>query len=408
MTEKARSAQGGRATRAVHSGQLRSGFMETSEALYMTSGYVYKNAQEAEAAFKDEKERYIYSRYSNPTVTMFEQKMVAYHQGAAQGGHHVPEGCWATASGMAAVFAALMCQLREGSRVVASRALFGSCLYIITDILPRFGVEIALVDGRDKKAWERALGKKTDVVFIETPSNPTLEIIDMAWLCACAHRCGANVIVDNVFATACLQNPFLFGVDIVVYSATKHIDGHGRCMGGAILGSKDFCNKMVKPFIRNTGPSMSPFSAWVMVKGLETLDMRVRHQSASALTIARFLEDAPQTERVFYPYLESHPDHALAKTQMEAGGTMISFTLRHGGRRHAFAFLDALRLFLISNNLGDTRSLAVHPSTTTHHRLTEEERSQVGITDNLVRLSIGLEETDDLMQDIAQAWEKAV
>ncbi|MBC6445017.1 MAG: O-succinylhomoserine sulfhydrylase [Alphaproteobacteria bacterium GM202ARS2] len=381
-------------TFAVHGGQQRSAFMETSEALYLTSGYVYDKAAEAAAAFRGDNEHYIYSRFSNPTVTMFEEKM------AGIGGS---EACWATATGMAAVFASLMCQLRAGQRVVASRTLFGSCDYIIRMLLPRFGIESVLVDGDDRDGWQQAFAQGVDVVFLETPSNPTLGIIDMDWVCGEAHKHGACVIVDNVFATPVLQNPFQWGADIVVYSATKHIDGQGRCLGGAVLGTKAFCQDVLKPFIRNTGPSLSPFNAWVLLKGLETLRLRVMKQSESALAVARYLEESPMVARVFYPYLESHPQHGLAVKQMSAGGTMISFELVDGTQEKAFAFLDSLTCFRISNNLGDSRSLAVHPATTTHHRLTVEERAAAGISEHLVRLSVGLEDEQDILADVAQA-----
>ena len=381
-------------TQAVHAGQTRSPFMETSEAVYLTSGYVYQDAAEAEAAFKGLNQHYIYSRFSNPTVTMFEEKM-ALLSGA--------EACWATASGMAAVFASLMCQLKKGDRVVAARSLFGSCDYIITEILPRFGIETVLIDGRSQDAWQQECAKGIDVVFLETPSNPTLEIIDIAWVCEQAHRVGAVVIVDNVFATLALQNPFALGADIVVYSATKHIDGQGRCLGGAVLGSETFCLETLKPFLRHTGPSLSPFSAWVLLKGLETLSLRVLHQSATALAIARFLEQSPLVERVFYPHSSAHQGYAIAKKQMTAGGTMLAFELRKGTKARAFRFLDTLNCFLISNNLGDTRSMAVHPATTTHHRLTPQARKKAGISDHLIRLSVGLEDAQDLIKDVEQA-----
>ena len=381
-------------TFAVHGGQRRSSFMETSEALYLTSGYVYDNAEQAAAAFRGDNEHYIYSRFSNPTVSMFEEKM------AGIGGS---EACWGTTTGMAAVFAALMCQLRAGQRVVASRTLFGSCDYVIRELLPRFGVDSVFVDGDDQEGWQKAFAEGVDVVFLETPSNPTLGIIDMDWVCRQAHKHGACVIVDNVFASPVLQNPFQWGADIVVYSATKHIDGQGRCLGGAVLGTKAFCQDVLKPFIRNTGPSLSPFNAWVLLKGLETLELRVMKQSATALAVARYLEESPMVERVFYPHLKSHPQYALAVKQMRAGGTMVSFELVAGTQKKAFAFLDSLTCFRISNNLGDSRSLAVHPATTTHHRLTPEQRVEAGISEHLVRLSIGLEDEQDVLADVAQA-----
>lgn len=383
-------------TLAVHGGQQRSPFMETSEALYLTSGYIYGNAEECEAAFKEEQERYIYSRFGNPTVRMFEDKM-AQLSGA--------EECWATASGMAAVFASLMCHLKQGARVVAARELFGSCDYVIRDILPRFGIISDCVPADDMNAWRTALAQKTDAVFFETPSNPTLALVDIKEVCDLAHAQGAKVIVDNVFATACLQNPFDWGADIVVYSATKHIDGQGRCLGGAVLGSRQFCREKLKPFMRNTGPSLSPFNAWVMLKSLETLSLRIHKASQNAYDIAHVLADHPHVARLLYPHHPSHPQYELAKKQMSKGSTLISFELGKpfDKKKHSYQFLNALSLFLISNNLGDSRSLAVHPATTTHHRLSLKEKDALGISEGLIRLSIGLEDKDDLMQDLNQA-----
>ncbi len=390
---------------AIHAGQNRSAFQETSEALYLTSGYVYSSAEEAAAAFAGDVDRYIYSRFGNPTVRMFERKL-ALLEGA--------EDCWATATGMAAVFAALMCQLKTGDRLVAARALFGSCDYIISEILPRFGVETILVDGRDEDAWKRALSVPTKLVFLESPSNPTLDIVDIGTVSDLAHKAGAKVVVDNVFATPFLQKPLAFGADIVVYSATKHIDGQGRCLGGAVLGDRHFCTEVLKPFIRNTGPSMSPFNAWVMVKSLETLEWRVRAGCDNALRIARFLEDHDAVGSVLYPELDSFPQKERAMRQMRHGGTIVTFRMAADnggntgekddpGKKKAFAFLNALEIIRISNNLGDTRSLATHPSTTTHHRLDAKKRKILGIEDDMIRISAGLEDGDDLIGDIDRA-----
>lgn len=380
-------------TLAVRGGLQRSNFGETSEALFLTSGYVYTCAEDAEAAFKGDLKRYMYSRFSNPTVAMFEERLRLI-EGA--------EACRATATGMAAVFAALMSQLRAGDRVVASRALFGSCQFIVTELLPRYGIETVTVDGGDLDQWKKALAKKTRAVFLETPSNPALEIIDLPAVCEIAHAGGARVVVDNVFATPVLQRPLALGADIVVYSATKHIDGQGRCLGGAILGPATFCNDELTPFFRNTGPSMSPFNAWVLLKGLETLDMRIARHCESASDIAGFLTKQKGIARVLYPFLASHPQHALAMRQMKAGGSIVSFDVE-GGKAAAFRFLNALKLIDISNNLGDAKSLICHPATTTHQRIPAEERARMGIGEGLVRLSVGLEDAEDLKADLAQA-----
>lgn len=380
-------------TRLVRGATERSGFHETSEALFLNSGYVYDNAEEAEKAFKNEIERYVYSRFRNPTVAMFEKRL-ALIEGA--------EECRATASGMAAVFGALACQLNAGDRLVASRAIFGSCYYVCNDLLPRFGIQTEFVDGSDPHQWEAALAKPTQAVFIESPSNPGLDVIDIAHVCKLAHKAGAQVIVDNVFATPLLQKPLQFGADIVVYSATKHIDGQGRCLGGAVLGTRKFIDEKFTPFLRHTGPSLSPFNAWVLLKGLETLDLRVQRHCSNALTIARALEEHRKITRLLYPGLESHPQHALAMAQMSAGGALLAFEVT-GGKEGAFRFLNALRIVDISNNLGDAKSLACHPATTTHQRLTPEERLHVGITDGFVRLSVGLEDVNDLVADLKQA-----
>ena len=381
-------------TRMVHGGTVRSQFGETSEALFLTSGYVYDAPEEAEARFKGEAPGFLYSRFGNPTVSMFEDRMAAL-DGA--------EAAWATATGMAAVNAALMCQLKSGDRVVAARALFGSCRYILDEILPRFGVEVVLVDGTDLDQWATALANGAACVLIETPSNPGLEILDMRAIAELAHAAEAQFIVDNVFATPVLQRPLEFGADIVVYSATKHIDGHGRVLGGAVLGTRAFCEGTLKPYLRNTGPSLSPFNAWVLLKGIETLDLRVRAQSAAAATLADFLADLPGIARVLYPGRADHPQFDLAAAQMEASGSLISFDVA-GGKDSAFRVLKRLRLIAISNNLGDAKSLITHPATTTHQRLGPLERAHLGIGDGMVRLSVGLEDPEDLREDLAQAF----
>ena len=380
-------------TRLVRGGLARSAFDETSEAIFMTSGYVYESAEEAEAAFKQDIQRYVYSRYANPTVRVFEERL-SQLEGA--------EDCRATASGMAAVFAALLCQLESGDRVVASRALFGSCHYIIAEILPRFGIETVMIDGTDLDAWDRALAPGAKCVFLESPSNPTLEIIDLAAVAERAHRAGACVIVANVFATPVLQRPLEFGADVVMYSATKHIDGQGRGLGGAILGSRTFIEESLVPFMRHTGPSMSPFNAWIMLKGLETLDLRVARHCANAQALAEFMQGHRSVSRVIYPGLPDHPQADLARRQMSGPGTLIAFDL-DGGKERAFRFQNALRLIDISNNLGDAKSLVTHPATTTHQRLTADQRAELGIGEGLLRLSVGLEDVSDLREDLDQA-----
>jgi len=382
------------ATQLVRGGTQRSGFDETSEAIFMTSGYVYDTAEDAEQAFKGEKERYIYGRYGNPTVTMFEERL-----GLLEGAKH----CVATASGMAAVFAALASQVKAGDRVVASRALFGSCHYIVDELLPKYGVHTNFVDGTDLIQWERALSEPTAAVFLETPSNPTLEIIDLERVAEMAHVAGARLIVDNVFATPILQHPLELGADIVMYSATKHIDGQGRTLGGAILTNDDeFIDGHLTPFMRHTGPAVSPMNAWVLLKGIETLKIRVDRHCRSAGIIAEFLADHDGISRVLYPGLENHPQYDLAQKQMAEGGTMVTFEVT-GGKAEAFRFLNALNIVDISNNLGDAKSLTTHPATTTHQRLSEEDRAHLGITDGMIRLSVGLEDCEDLLEDLDQA-----
>ncbi len=382
-----------RQTRAVHGGTARSRFDETCEAIFFTSGFVYETAEDAEAAFNNARPRYQYSRFGNPTVAMFEARMCELEGAAA---------ARATASGMAAVFASLMSQLKAGTRVVASDALFGSCHYIIAEILPRFGVETVLVDGRDLDQWKKALLKPTAAVFMESPSNPQLRIVDIAAVCELAHAAGARVVVDNVFATPMLQQPLKLGADVVVYSATKHIDGQGRTLGGIVLGSEDYIVNTLQPFLRHTGPALSPMNAWLLLKGLETLEVRLDRMCNTALRLAKFLGTHPKIAAAHYPGLPSHPQHELNQRQMSAGGSLVTFSVP-GGKEGAFRFLNALRLILISNNLGDSKSLVTHPATTTHQRLKPAERAALGIDDGMVRLSIGLEDPADLEDDLDQA-----
>lgn len=381
------------ATQLVRGATERSQFSETSEAIFMNSGYVYKTAEEAEDSFNGNLERFVYSRFRNPTVSMFEKRL-ALIEGA--------EECRAMGSGMAAVFAALACQLSAGDRLVASRALFGSCQYICAELLPRFGVKTELVDGRDLDAWKKALSTKANAVFLESPSNPGLEIIDLPAVCKLARAAGATVVVDNVFATPLLQKPLKMGADVVVYSATKHIDGQGRCLGGAVLSSKEFITDKLTPFMRHTGPSLSPFNAWVLLKGLETLELRMQRHCENAEKVAAFLSEQKTLSRVLYPSLQSHPQHTLAMSQMSSGGNVIAFEVA-AGKAAAFKFLNALKTIDISNNLGDSKSLICHPATTTHQRLSVEDRAQVGITDGFIRLSVGLEDVRDIISDLQQA-----
>jgi len=381
------------ATKLVHEGTLRSQFGETSEAIFLNSGYIYDSAEQAEARFKGDEEGYVYSRYANPTVAMFEARMCALEGAPAARG---------TASGMAAVSSSLLCHLQTGDHVVSARALFGSCRYIVEDLLPRYGIETTLVDGRDLAAWQRAVKPNTRLFFFETPTNPVLELVDIEGVSKIAKQTGALVVVDNVFATPLLQRPMPLGADIVVYSATKHIDGQGRCLGGVVLGPKEFIEEKLHNFLKHTGPSLSPFNAWVLLKGLETLPVRVERHCASAATIADFLAERPEVTRVFYPGRADHPQAALAKRQMAGGGPMVAFEVK-GGKEAAFACMNALEIFKISNNLGDAKSLVTHPATTTHQRLNAEVRAELGIFDNSVRLSIGLEDVGDLMADLDQA-----
>ena len=380
-------------TLAVRGGLARTGFDETAEALFLTSGFVYATAADAEADFAGEVDRFVYSRYGNPTVAGFEERLRLVEGAPA---------CFATASGMAAVWVALAALGSAGDRIVAARSLFGSCFVILDEILPRFGVTTEFVDGADLEQWRAALATPATAVFFESPSNPMQELVDVAAVSELAHAAGARVVIDNVFATPLLQRPLQLGVDVVVYSATKHIDGQGRTLGGAVLGPKEFIDGPVQTLMRHTGPSLSPFNAWVLTKGLETMSLRVARQTASALRIAGWLESHQGVGRVRYPFLESHPQHALARRQMSGGGTVVTFEV-DGGKAGAFQVLDALRCIDISNNLGDSKSLITHPATTTHRRLGESGRLAVGITDGIVRLSVGLEDPDDLILDLERA-----
>ena len=383
-------------TRLVHAGTRRSQYGEVAEAIFLTQGFVYDSAEQAEARFVEAGEdEFIYARYGNPTVRMFEDRIAAL-EGA--------EDAFATASGMAAVSGALMAMLRAGDHVVSARALFGSCLYVLEEVLTRFGVEVTFVDGTDLDAWRAAVRPGTKAVFLESIANPTLEVIDIAAVAEIAHAAGALVIVDNVFATPVYSRAVAQGADVVVYSATKHIDGGGRCLGGVICGSRDHVRKVVEPYLKHTGAAMSPFNAWVMLKGMETLDLRVRAQAATAQRLAEALDGHPKLARVLFPGLPGHPQHDLAMRQMGAGGTVISIEVA-GGQRAAFALLNALRIVKISNNLGDSKTIATHPATTTHQRLPEDQKRALGITPGLIRLSVGLEDADDLLADLSQALE---
>ncbi|MFO1130464.1 MAG: O-succinylhomoserine sulfhydrylase [Hyphomicrobiales bacterium] len=383
----------GDATKLVRGGLHRTEHGETSEALFLNSGFVYDEPETAERRFSGEDDGYVYGRYGNPTVSMFEDRL-ALLEGA--------EACYALASGMSAVFGALACQLKAGDHLVSSKALFGSCYQIVTSILPRFGIRTTLVDGKDLNAWKEAITSDTKCVFLETPSNPGLEVTDLEAVCAIARAKGANVVVDNIFATPILQRPLTYGADVIVYSGTKHMDGQGRVLGGAIMSTKKFKEELLKPFLRHTGPSISPFNAWVLLKGLETLKLRVEAQSHSAMKVAQALEAMPGVARVLYPHLDSHPQAALGRKQMKLGGTMVTFEVE-GGKKKAFDLLRHLAIIDISNNLGDAKSLITHPASTTHRNIGAEARAMMGITDGMVRLSVGLEETDDLIADLKQA-----
>jgi O-succinylhomoserine sulfhydrylase len=380
------------ATRLVHGGTVRSSFGETAEALFLTSGFVYDSAEQAEGTFNGSVEHYQYSRFGNPTVGMLETRL-ALIEGA--------EACRATATGMAAVHAALLSHLKTGDRVVASRALFGSCHWIVSTLLPRYGIAAEFVDGADLDQWRAALARPAQLVLLETPSNPMLELVDLRAVAELAHAAGAIVVVDNVFATPLLQQPLALGADVVVYSCTKHIDGQGRVLGGAVLGRKKWVDETLQPFIRNTGPALSPFNAWVLLKGLETLALRVDAACRGAAALADFLAARPEVRRVWYPTRADHPQRALAAAQMRDGGTVVTFEL--ADKDAAFGAMNRFRLIAVSNNLGDSKSLATHPATTTHMRIGAEERARLGITDGVIRLSVGLEDPLDLRDDLAQA-----
>jgi O-succinylhomoserine sulfhydrylase len=384
-------------TRLVHSGTLRSQFGETSEALYLTQGYVYDTAEQCEARFKGQDPGYIYSRYSNPTIAMFERRMIEL-EGAEAGR--------STATGMAAVTTAILAPLKSGDHVVAAKAMFGSCRYVVEDLLPRYGITSTLVDGLDLDQWKKAMQPNTRTCFLESPTNPTLDVLDISAIAEIAHQGGARLIVDNVFATPIWQSPLELGADVVVYSATKHIDGQGRCLGGIILSSEAFIAEHIHNFMRQTGPSLSPFNAWVLLKGLETLAVRVRAQTETAAAIADALAKHPKISRLIYPGRADHPQAALVKKQMRAGSTLVGFEVR-GGKAAAFRTLNALKVARISNNLGDAKSLVTHPATTTHQRLTPEARAELGISEGFVRFSAGLEHRDDLIEDLEAALQQA-
>ena len=385
------------ATIGVRGGLLRSGFEETAEALYLTSGYVYSSAEQAEMAFTGEVDRYVYSRYGNPTISMFEERLRLIEGAPA---------VFATGSGMAAVFTALGALLKAGDRLVVGRSLFGSCFVVCNEILPRWGVETVFVDGADLSQWEEALREPTTAVFFETPSNPMQTLVDIAAVSEMAHAAGAKVVLDNIFATPLLQKGLPLGVDVVIYSGTKHIDGQGRVLGGAILGDKEYIDGPVQTLMRHTGPALSPFNAWVLLKGLETLSVRVSYSTAAALRVAEFLEAHPGVRWVRYPYLPSHPQYELAKRQMTGGGTVVTFELEAPegrGKQRAFEVLDKLSLIDISNNLGDSKTLITHPATTTHRAMGPEGRAAIGLGDGVVRISVGLEGVEDIIADLDRA-----
>ena len=382
-------------TNLVRGGLNRSNFKETSEGLFVSSGFVYDNAEEAELIFKGEKTGFQYTRYANPTIEMFEQRL-ALLDGA--------ESCFATASGMAAVFNSMMCQIKNGDHIVSSTALFGSCREVLKNIIPRYGVEVTFIDGKNIEEWKKAIKKNTKIFFFETPSNPCMDIIDIKAVSELAKNNNITTIVDNILATPVLQKPILLGADMTVYSGTKHMDGQGRVIGGAILSTKKFREETLKPFLRHTGPCISPFNAWVLLKGLETIKLRVESQSNTALEIAKFLEKHKEVEKVIYPFL-NHPQEELIKKQQKQGGTVLSFYIK-GGKEKAYKFLNNLKIFDISNNFGDAKSLAIHPATTTHRVLEQKDRDLQGIKDNLIRVSVGLEDLEDLKNDINKSLNK--
>ncbi|NLS72069.1 O-succinylhomoserine sulfhydrylase [Bradyrhizobium brasilense] len=396
MSESETTARFRPETRLVHGGTLRSQFGETSEGLFLTQGYVYDTAEQCEARFKGQDPGFIYSRYSNPTIAMFERRMIEL-EGA--------EAARSTATGMAAVTTAILAPLKAGDHVVASKALFGSCLYVVQDLLPRYGIETTLVDGLDLDQWQRALRPNTKTFFLESPTNPTLDVLDIGAIAEIAHSGGARLIVDNVFATPIWQSPLSLGADVVVYSATKHIDGQGRCLGGVILSSEAFIAEHIHNFMRQTGPSLSPFNAWVLLKGLETLGVRVRAQTENAAKIAEALAKHPKITRLVYPGRPDHPQAETVKKQMGAGSTLVGFEVKDG-KAGAFRCLNALRISRISNNLGDAKSLVTHPATTTHQRLAPEARAELGISEGFIRFSAGLEHPDDLIEDFERALEQ--
>ncbi len=393
MKKKQNPAAWQPATRLVRGGRIQSQFGETSEALFMNSAYTYESSEQAEKLFSGEIQGFKYGRYSHPNLAMLEERL-SLMEGS--------EGCIVAASGMAAVFASLMCQLKAGDHVAASKVLFSSCNYIITDVLPRFGISYTLVEGEDMAGWQKAITKKTKCVFIETPANPTLELVDIAAVAEICKKAGACLIVDNVFATPLVQSPLKLGADLVVYSTTKHIDGQGRTLGGAILGKRKLLDEVVMPFVRHTGPHMSQFNAWLLLKSLETLELRTERHCSNAAKLAAVLEKHPKVTKIVYPGLKSHPQHAIAKKQMSNGGPLIAFELK-GGKKAAFAFMNALCVFDISNNLGNAKSLVTHPASTTHASIGAAARKIAGIGDGLIRLSVGIEDVRDLEADILQA-----
>jgi len=397
MSETKTPARYRHETRLVHAGALRSQFGETSEAIFLTQGFIYDSAEQCEARFKGEDPGFLYSRFSNPNISMFERRMIEL-EGA--------EAARATATGMAAVTTAILAPLKAGDHVVAAKAMFGSCRYVVEDLLPRYGIQSTLVDGLDLEQWKKAIRPNTKTCFLESPTNPTLDVLDISAIAEIAHQGGARLIVDNVFATPIWQSPLSLGADVVVYSATKHIDGQGRCLGGIILSSEAFIAEHIHNFMRQTGPSMSPFNAWVLLKGLETLAVRVRAQTETAAKVADALASHPKISRLIYPGRADHPQAAVVKKQMRSGSTLIGFEVK-GGKAAAFRCLNALQISRISNNLGDAKSLVTHPATTTHQRLPPEARAELGISEGFIRFSAGLEHADDLIEDFAAALEKA-
>jgi O-succinylhomoserine sulfhydrylase len=381
----------GLATRLVRGGTKRSNYGETSEAIFLNSGFCYDNAETAESRFDGTAPGFVYSRYTNPTLRMLEERLTALEDGA--------EECTVMASGMAAVFASIFCDIKPGDHVISTRVLFGSCHYIINTILPRFGVKVTIVDGDDLDQWRKAFNKHTKAVFIETPANPTLDLIDISVVASLCKKHKVRLIVDNIFAGPILQKPLELGADVVVYSTTKHMDGHGRTLGGAVLGSKKFITETLLPFHRHTGPALSPFNAWVILKGLESYNIRLEQHCKNAEKVARFLDSHPKIEKVLYPGLSSHPQYKIAKKQMTNGGPLVAFYVK-GGKKKAFDFLNKLQIIDISNNLGDAKSLITHPSSTTHSNIDKKEREKIGIKDNLLRLSVGLEDVEDLLKDL--------